>query len=238
MGPAGADWSSLAAPLAGQFEQWLRGSQPANPWFAAMSGQGAPLSPAWSLGPLPLGAAAAPQADMQRSFELLTRLTQLQTQLAAYWGEIANTAARKFVARLGAGAVGGTVTARSTAPTPENALKLYELWVDCAEEAYAAVVHRDDFSRLQAELTNTSAALLAEQRRNAETLARTFGLPTRNEVDALYAQIKELRRQFARVMEPGGVAREGPEAAPERRAAPAPRAKRTGKRLRARKSKR
>src|SRR5207253_7749140 len=32
---AGRDWSSLAGPLAGQFEQWLKTSQSAGPWFAA-----------------------------------------------------------------------------------------------------------------------------------------------------------------------------------------------------------
>ena len=58
-------------------------------------------------------------------------------------------------------------------------------------------MRRDDFCRLQAELANTSAALLVEQRRHAETLVRAFGLPTRNEVDALYAQLKDLRRQLA-----------------------------------------
>jgi len=76
-------------------------------------------------------------------------------------------------------------------------MKLYELWVNCAEESYAATVRKDDFSHLQAELANTSAALLVEQRRHAETLVRAFGLPTRNEVDALYAQLKDLRRQLA-----------------------------------------
>src|SRR6266480_4952502 len=115
---AGRDWSSLAAPLAGQFEQWLKTSQSAGPWFAA-----------------------------------------------------------------------------------DNALKLYELWVSCAEESYAATVRKDDFCRLQAELANTSAALLVEQRRHAETLVRAFGLPSRNEVDALYAQLKDLRRQLAELAE-------------------------------------
>src|SRR5256885_3086322 len=61
------------------------------------------------------------------------------------------------------------------APSLDNALKLYELWVSCAEESYAATVRKDDFCRLQAELANTSAALLVEQRRHAETLVRAFG---------------------------------------------------------------
>jgi hypothetical protein len=189
----GGDWSSLAGPLAGQFEQWLKTSQSAGPWFAAAN----PASPGFaggfgaapSFGPLPLGAGAAPQQDAQRTWDLVARLAQLQGQLAAHWSEIAGSAARRFIGRLG--------TAAGGAPTLDNAMKLYELWVNCAEESYAARVRKDDFSHLQAELANTSAALLVEQRRHAETLVRAFGLPTRNEVDALYAQLKDLRRQLA-----------------------------------------
>jgi len=194
------NWSSLAAPLAGQFEQWLRMSQSMGPWFStagagwpgAAAGLGVPAGftapAAAAFGPLPLGPAASSSGEAQRVWELWGKLAQLQAQLAAYWSEIANTAARCFVARLGT--AGAPVT-------PEQAMKLYELWVDCAEEAYAATVHKEDFARLQAELANTSAALLVEQRRHAETLVRAFGLPTRNEVDALYGQVKDLRRQLA-----------------------------------------
>jgi polyhydroxyalkanoate synthesis regulator phasin len=197
------NWSSLAAPLAAQFEQWLRVSQSAGPWFgaggaasglraqpgfAAPGGFSAPAAAA-AFGPLPLGPAAAQSGEAQRTWELWGRLAQLQTELAVHWGEIANSAAQRFVARLG--------SAAGAPATPEQALKLYELWVSCAEEAYAATVHKEDFARLQAELANTSAALLVEQRRHAETLVRAFGLPTRNEVDALYGQVKDLRRQLA-----------------------------------------
>jgi len=192
---AAQDWSSLAGTLAGQFEAWLRSSQSAGPWFAAANaaspgpGGGFGAAQPGSFGPLPLGAGAAPQQDAQRTWDLFARLAQLQGQLASHWSEIANSAARRFVTRLGAAAGG--------APTLDNALKLYELWVNCAEESYAATVHKQDFCRLQAELANTSAALLVEQRRHAETLVRAFGLPSRNEVDALYAQLKDLRRQLA-----------------------------------------
>lgn len=223
------NWSSLAAPLAAQFEQWLRVSQSAGPWFgaggaaaglraqpgfAAPGGFSAPAAAA-AFGPLPLGAAAAQSGEAQRTWELWGRLAQLQTELAAHWGEIANSAAQRFVARLG--------SAAGAAATPEQALKLYELWVSCAEEAYAATVHKEDFARLQAELANTSAALLVEQRRHAETLVRAFGLPTRNEVDALYGQVKDLRRQLAELTD-----RERPQgtrtaSAGEGDAAPAPR---------------
>ena len=164
----------------------------AQPGFAAPGGFSAPAAAA-AFGPLPLGPAAAQSGEAQRTWELWGRLAKLQTELAAHWGEIANSAAQRFVARLG--------SAAGAAATPEQALKLYELWVNCAEEAYAATVHKEDFARLQAELANTSAALLVEQRRHAETLVRAFGLPTRNEVDALYGQVKDLRRQLAELTE-------------------------------------
>src|SRR5262249_25924303 len=115
-------------------------------------------------------------------------LAQLQGELAKHWSEIAATAAQRFIARAGA---------TPTIPTtPQQALKLYEQWVNCAEEAYAATVHKADFAHLQAELANTTAALFAEQRQQAETMVRAFGLPTRDEVDALYQQLKDLRQQL------------------------------------------
>jgi hypothetical protein len=208
------DWSSLAGPLAGQFEQWLRMSQSAGPWFGAGAG-GAPAAPgagfaaaapAWSFGPLPLGPGVAQPNDAQRSFELLGRLAQLQGQLAAHWSEIAGTAAQRFVARL--------PTVAGHAATPDNALKLYELWVDCAEEAYAAAVRKDEFCRLQSELANTSAALLVEQRRHAETLVRAFGLPTCNEMEALYAQLRELRGELAKATQAPAAPGRAPPARP------------------------
>jgi poly(hydroxyalkanoate) synthase III subunit E len=55
-------------------------------------------------------------------------------------------------------------------------------------------VRRDDFCRLQAQLTNTAMALLLAQRRQADKLARAWGLPTREEADALQRQIRELKQ--------------------------------------------
>jgi poly(hydroxyalkanoate) synthase III subunit E len=191
-GQGGAqDWAALGAPLAGQFEQWLRLWQSGGPW---PGGTAAPVAgfatapPAWPFRPLPLGPAAA-LAEGERMAELFGRLAQLQTQLATHWSEIANAASRCFMQRV--------ASAPAAPPSLEQAMKLYELWVSCAEEAYAATVHRPEFARLQAEITNTSAALLIEQRRQLEALARAAGLPTREEVDALYGQLRELRRELA-----------------------------------------
>jgi hypothetical protein len=190
-GGAAHDWSQMAGPLATQLEQWLRMSQSAGSWFSAPGA--APAAPGlmgsqWPFGPLPLGPAAVQKPETQRIWELAARFAQLQTQLAAHWGEIARSAAQRFIARAGV---------PSAPPSLEQTLKLYELWVACAEEAYAATARGEDFSRLQSELANVSAAILVEQRRHAESLAKAFGLPTRNEVDVLYAHVKELSRRLA-----------------------------------------
>jgi hypothetical protein len=192
-GPA-RDWSQMAGPLATQLEQWLRMSQASGSWFSGPSAAAAGAAPGfmgpqgWPFGPLPLGPAAVQKPETQRVWELAARFAQLQTQLAAHWSEIARAAAQRFIARAGVPAA---------APSLEQTLKLYELWVACAEEAYAATARGEEFSRLQSELANVSAAILVEQRRHAESLARAFGLPTRNEVDVLYAHVKDLSRRLA-----------------------------------------
>jgi Poly(R)-hydroxyalkanoic acid synthase subunit (PHA_synth_III_E) len=201
------DWTSFGATLASQFEQWLRASPAAGAAFATAAG-----FPAGAFaGPVPLGPAAASGAHGGGAWELLMKLGQLQAQLTQHWSEIASSAAQRFMARMR--------SAGRTDLTAENALALYETWVECAEEAYGATVRREDFSRLQAQLTNTAMALLLAQRRQAEALARAWGLPTRAEADALQRQIRELRRQLEERPAP-------PRAATTPRAARAPRSKR------------
>jgi Poly(R)-hydroxyalkanoic acid synthase subunit (PHA_synth_III_E) len=163
---APADLSALARALGVQFEQWLKSSQAAG-FFAG---------------------AALEAPEGRAVWELLMQLTQLQTQLGAQWSEIASGCAQRFAVRARTVAVG--------ALTPESALRLYELWVDCAEESYAARVRTDEFASLQARLANITAELLLAQRRQAEQLARAWGLPTRAEVEGLERQLRELRAQL------------------------------------------
>jgi polyhydroxyalkanoate synthase subunit PhaE len=182
------DMSALGAQLAGQFEQWLKGSSGAGASFAAAAGFPGGSS-GWPPGAVPLGPAAAGHgSDAQNAWELLMKLGALQGELARYWSEIAQDSAQRFSARMG--------STGAAALTSEGALALYETWVQCAEEAYAATVRKDDFCRLQAQLANTTTALLLAQRRQADALARAWGLPTREEADALQRQLRELRQQL------------------------------------------
>jgi hypothetical protein len=217
------DWSSLAAALTQHFEQWLR----ASPAMGASLGATVGFTPAatpWAFGSVPLGAAAAASAgEGANAWELLARLAQLQGELAGHWSEIARRSAEKFIARLRGRGPAGELTS-------ERALELYGHWVECAEEAYAETVRTEQFSRLQSQLANTATALLLAQRRQADVLARAWGLPTREEADALQRQIRELREQLAAKSPEGATRgpRRGPKPPSARRAA-----KRRGRRPRA-----
>jgi polyhydroxyalkanoate synthase subunit PhaE len=180
------DFSSLARALGAQFEQWLKSSQLSGPSLWG-------IPPTAAAGGLAPGPAFASAPDARAAWDLLVRLAQLQAQLGAQWGEIASQCAQRFAARAAAAGAG---IAGAGALTPDGALKLYELWVDCAEEAYAARVRTDEFASLQAQLANTTAELLLLQRRQAEQIARAWGLPTREELDGLERQLQELRAEL------------------------------------------
>ena len=210
------DFGVLGAQLAGQFEQWLK----AAPGFPG-------TSPGWPPGAVPLGPAAAGQgAEAQHAWELLMKLGSLQSELARYWSEIAQDSAQRFIARAG--------TASAPGLTSEGALALYETWVQCAEEAYAATVRKDEFCRLQAQLVNTATALLLAQRRQADGLARAWGLPTREEADALQRQIRELRQQLQERQTPARAATAPRASAAARKGAARPKSRAKGRRPAAR----
>jgi hypothetical protein len=179
------DWTSFGTQLAGQFEHWLRSAPAAGASFAAAAGFPAATA-GWSAAPL--GPAAAQGPDAQSAWELLMKLGQLQGELARHWSEIAQASAQRFTERMRA--AGGADF------SSEGALALYETWVECAEEAYATTVRKEEFCRLQAQLTNTAMALLLAQRKQADTLVRAWGLPTREESDAMQRQIRELKHQL------------------------------------------
>ncbi|MBV8742732.1 MAG: alpha/beta fold hydrolase, partial [Sinobacteraceae bacterium] len=72
------------------------------------------------------------------------------------WLQLTQAAAARFAAR----------SAQRTPPLQaEDARALYDLWIDCAEAAYSEVAHTASYCQLQAELINTNAELLLEQRR-------------------------------------------------------------------------
>jgi Poly(R)-hydroxyalkanoic acid synthase subunit (PHA_synth_III_E) len=190
---------SVGRRLAVEFERWLRDPASMPPWWQNLQMAQALVQPPSQSGrPFNLGSAlnleSAPSPLAQNHFiqayqrvsGLMARWSQLQAQLAMHWNAVARTAGERFRARA---------TNSAAALDLTSIRKLYDLWIECAEQAYAATVHTDDFCRTQAELVNVTTSLLLEQRRQVESFAPMLGLVTRSEVDALRREVKRMQTE-------------------------------------------
>jgi Poly(R)-hydroxyalkanoic acid synthase subunit (PHA_synth_III_E) len=158
----------LGGRLAAEFERWLQDPGSLPPWWQILR-----LAPSFVQ---PFGQTHQPLLD------LVMRWTQLQAQLAIHWSAVARNAGERFAARV----------ASSAAPLNATTIRmLYDEWIECAEQAYAATVHTEEFCRTQAELVNIMTALILQLRRQGESFAAMFGLATRTELDALRQQVKD-----------------------------------------------
>lgn len=72
----------------------------------------------------------------------------------------------------------------------------YDLWVDCAEEAYADVASGDEFPGIQARLTNTLMALKRHEQQMVEELQAGLNVPTRGELNTTHKRVQGLRREL------------------------------------------
>ncbi len=73
---------------------------------------------------------------------------------------------------------------------------LYDLWVDCAEEAYAEIALSDEFREAYGEMVNAQMRVRHLQQQQTEQLCKELGMPTRSEVFSLGERLQQLRRDL------------------------------------------
>jgi poly[(R)-3-hydroxyalkanoate] polymerase subunit PhaE len=177
----------VRASLVAQLQGWLQSAHPfATPWFPT------PASSTSLPGAGP-GMASLFVPDLPRIQSALSDWGRLQAQLAVHWSTIASVACEKFL---------GQMADPGASASLRDARKLYERWIDCAEEAYAQTAHSEAFCNVVAELINTGAALHLLGQERAQAFAGAVSLPTRSELDALQREVAELKRQMARPSRP------------------------------------
>lgn len=168
-------------------------ANPAEAFAAAVQGSLAPdltagvppvaTPPGWSQG----------AADWSTIASLQWRVQETQLRMAQHWSEVLRRASVQFAER--AGQSSGAQAGHGAAPTLRE---LYDLWIDCAEDAYATEVHSDDYCRSFAEHTNATQALRAAQRKMIDAWAEHLDLPTRGDWDTLVNRVSELEAALAR----------------------------------------
>jgi class III poly(R)-hydroxyalkanoic acid synthase PhaE subunit len=73
--------------------------------------------------------------------------------------------------------------------------ELYDLWVDCCEEAYGEYVSTDEYAELHGRLINRLMALKQHSREMIDQLLGAIGMPTRRETNTLHRRLQEVRRE-------------------------------------------
>jgi hypothetical protein len=200
--PAGAapEAAFAAAEGFGNFlrEQFAGYFKP--PWPSA---PGAPAGSAFAQAP-PLGLGREQMLRAERAAEAWNRLTEAQGRLHRMWSDTLRDAAAAFTSRLQP-AAGEPLTA-------EAIERLYDLWIECAEEAYGRTAHSDAFCDALSACVNATAQWRRETAAGIEEWAKLWDLPTRSEVNALTLRLRELEAQLAAMSEHPRPARAAPPA--------------------------
>lgn len=74
--------------------------------------------------------------------------------------------------------------------------RLYDLWVDTCEEAYAAYAMSEEYSTRYAQMGTAAAALRRQATVVVDNMLEWLNMPTRREVDTLAQRLHETRREI------------------------------------------
>ena len=152
------------------------------PWPPA-AGATATAAAAFAQAP-PLGLGREQMLRAERAAEAWNRLTEAQGRLQRMWSDCLREAAAAFTARLGE-AAGKPVTA-------EAIEHFYDVWIECAEDAYGRTAHGDAFGDALSDYVNAGAQWRREAAAGIEDWAKLWDLPTRSEVNALIHRMRDL----------------------------------------------
>ena len=178
-----------AAEAARTFSDFLR-EQFADfqlPWSASL-GAAPGAQPAPLANPPALGPTREHQQRGQRSAEAWRCMQDAQHRLQRLWSDALREAATAFAARLG--------PSQAAAVSPEALHKLYDRWIDCAEEAYSRAAHGGDFCNAMSEFVNASSQWRRELQATVEHSAKLLDLPTRNEINSLTHRLRSVEEQL------------------------------------------
>lgn len=85
---------------------------------------------------------------------------------------------------------------------------LYNLWIDCSEQAYTDISTSDEFTQAQTLLTNAVFAVKRQEQKMVEETLSAFNMPTRRELDTSHRRVHQLQRrvwQLEQTLEESGV---------------------------------
>jgi hypothetical protein len=156
------------------------------PWSAGLGVAGVQPTPTESSPAI--GPTREHQQRWLRMAEAGRRIDDARRRLQRLWSDALSEAATTFAARLG--------PPHAAALSAEAVRKLYDLWIECAEEAYARAAHGDAFCEALSEFVNASSQWRQEVQAGIEHSAKLLDLPTRSEINTLTRRLRSVEEQL------------------------------------------
>jgi hypothetical protein len=147
-------------------------------------------------GAFALGPNREHQQRWQRTADTGRRVFDAQMKIHLMWSDALREAALAFAEKLTTLQRDAT---KSGSQDIESLRAVYDVWIECAEEAYARVAHSDSFSSALADFMNAGAALRTEARASGEVWAKALDLPTRSELNSVIRRVSSLEGELRRV---------------------------------------
>jgi hypothetical protein len=93
-------------------------------------------------------------------------------------------------------------------PQVDTVRRLYDLWVEAAEDAYAEVALSAEFREVYGALVNAQMRVRKHAQQAVERVSSNLGIPTRTEIDSMGKYLHDVRREARNLAEqvPGLVA--------------------------------
>jgi polyhydroxyalkanoate synthase subunit PhaE len=79
---------------------------------------------------------------------------------------------------------------------PKTMRAIYDLWVECGEEAYAEFVRTEEYAQINANLINTLMACKHYEQEMTDSLLNALNMPTRKELDTFSLRMQQMRREL------------------------------------------
>ena len=206
--PAKIFWQTVAQGLSPQAQRLAQQLSELGPGFVAGAGDalfelfgtsmgGAPKSPAAPAGDSPFGRWLdlapigyfrehhAQAQELARAFGEYQRIaSQMNSAIAKVHAEALEILAKRTEALAQAG----------TKVTDSRAL--YNLWIECGEQAFSHQARGELFGLLQGELVNAGVRVRVAQQTIAENFLKSLDLPTRAELNSVHKRLKDMRERI------------------------------------------
>jgi class III poly(R)-hydroxyalkanoic acid synthase PhaE subunit len=179
-----SNWQRMAcsfSPFPGEMEKALRESPSAPPSDITRAARQYLSLP-------PVGYTREWQEQLQEWQRLVLEYTHALEGFGTLLGKVTQRALELF---------GQQMTEKIKAGESLDGLRaVYDLWIDCGEDAYAEQVATRDFPHLQAQLVNALMRMKRHEQLMLEEVMTALNMPTRQEMDTTHMRVHELQQQL------------------------------------------